>query len=145
MVRVLQGLVSVAGRIALSAIFLMSTLGYKIPNFHSAAQLMASKGIPAPRLMLVGAIVFLIVGSLSVIAGYKTRFGAALILVFLVLASYYFHNFWTLSDPKAQQEQMIHFMKNLSMMGAMLFIIANGPGAFSLDSRPAAPKLHERI
>ena len=90
MVRVLQGLVSVAGRIALSAIFLMSTLGYKIPNFNSAAQLMASKGIPAPRLMLVGAIVFLIVGSLSVIAGYKTRFGAALILVFLVLASYYF-------------------------------------------------------
>ena len=93
MVRVLQGLVSVAGRIALSAIFLMSTLGYKIPNFNSAAQLMTSKGIPAPRLMLVGAIVFLIVGSLSVIAGYKTRFGAALILVFLVLASYYFHNF----------------------------------------------------
>ena len=95
MVRVLQGLVSVAGRIALSAIFLMSTLGYKIPNFNSAAQLMTSKGIPAPRLMLVGAIVFLIVGSLSVIAGYKTRFGAALILVFLVLASYYFHNFWS--------------------------------------------------
>ena len=40
---------------------------------------------------------------------------------------------------------MIHFMKNLSMMGAMLFIIANGPGAFGLDSRPTAPKLHERI
>ena len=36
MVRVLQGLVSVTGRIALSAIFLMSTLGYKIPNFNSA-------------------------------------------------------------------------------------------------------------
>jgi len=138
---VLQGLVSVAGRIALAAIFLMSTLGYKIPNFNGAAQLMASQGIPAPRLMLVGAIVFLIVGSLSLIVGYRARFGAVLILVFLVLASYYFHNFWALSDPKARQEQMIHFMKNLSMMGAMLFIIANGPGAFSLDSRPAALKL----
>ena len=55
--------------------------------------------------MLVGAIVFLIVGSLSVIAGHKTQFGAALILVFLVLASYYFHNFWTLSDPKAQRSR----------------------------------------
>jgi len=141
LVRVLQGLVSVAGRIALAAIFLMSTLGYKIPNFNGAAQLMASQGIPAPRLMLVGAIVFLIVGSLSLIVGYRARFGAVLILVFLVLASYYFHNFWALSDPKARQEQMIHFMKNLSMMGAMLFIIANGPGAFSLDSRPAALKL----
>ncbi|MBV8130645.1 MAG: DoxX family protein [Planctomycetaceae bacterium] len=141
LVRVLQGLVSVAGRIALAAIFLMSTLGYKIPNFNGAAQLMASQGIPAPRLMLVGAIVFLIVGSLSLIVGYRARFGAVLILVFLVLASYYFHNFWALSDPKARQEQMIHFMKNLSMMGAMLFIIANGPGAFSLDSRAAALKL----
>ena len=141
LVRVLQGLVSVAGRIALAAIFLMSTLGYKIPNFNGAAQLMASQGIPAPRLMLVGAIVFLIVGSLSLIVGYRARFGAVLILVFLVLASYYFHNFWALSDPKARQEQMIHFMKNLSMMGAMLFIIANGAGAFSLDSRPAALKL----
>ena len=141
MVRVLQGLVSVAGRIALAAIFLMSTLGYMIPSFNGAAQLMASQGIPAPRLMLVGAIVFLIVGSLSLIVGYRARFGAALIFVFLVLASYYFHNFWALSDPKARQEQMIHFMKNLSMMGAMLFIIANGPGAFSLDSRPAALKL----
>ena len=119
----------------------MSTLGYKIPNFNGAAQLMASQGIPAPRLMLVGAIVFLIVGSLSLIVGYRARFGAVLILVFLVLASYYFHNFWAFSDPKARQEQMIHFMKNLSMMGAMLFIIANGPGAFSLDSRPAALKL----
>ena len=141
LVRVLQGLVSVAGRIALAAIFLMSTLGYKIPNFNGAAQLMASQGIPAPRLMLVGAIVFLIVGSLSLIVGYRARFGAVLNLVFLVLASYYFHNFWALSDPKARQEQMIHFMKNLSVMGAMLFIIANGPGAFSLDSRPAALKL----
>lgn len=141
MVRFLQGIVSVLGRVALAAIFLMSTLGNKIPNFNSVAQYMASEGVPAPRVMLVGAIVFLIVGSLSIIVGYKARIGAALVLVFLVLATYYFHDFWTLSDPKAQQEQMIHFLKNLSMMGAMLLIIANGPGAFSLDGRSLAPRL----
>jgi putative oxidoreductase len=83
--------------------------------------------------MLAGAIVFLVVGSLSVIAGYKARIGAVLLLTFLVLASYYFHPFWKL-DGQAQQEQMIHFMKNLSMMGAMLFIVANGSGPMSLDS-----------
>ena len=78
--------------------------------------------------MLVGAIVFLIAGSVSVILGYRARIGAALLLVFLVLATYFYHDFWTLSDSKAQQEQMIQFMKNLGLMGAMLLVIANGTG-----------------
>ena len=51
-----------------------------------------------------------------------------------MLATYYFHDFWTLSDPQAKQEQMIQFMKNLSMMGAMLFVMANGSGPMSLVS-----------
>jgi putative oxidoreductase len=83
--------------------------------------------------MLVGAIVFLVAGSVAVIVGYKARTGAVLLLTFLVLASYYFHPFWKL-EGQAQQEQMIQFMKNLSMMGAMLFIVANGSGPMSLDS-----------
>src|SRR4029079_552757 len=83
--------------------------------------------------MLVGAIAFLIVGSLSVLLGFKARLGAALLLTFLVLATYYFHPFWKL-EGQAQQEQMIQFMKNLSMMGAMLFVMANGSGPMSLYS-----------
>ena len=58
-------------------------------------------------------------------------------LVFLVLATYYFHDFWTLSDPQARQEQTIQFMKNLGLMGAMLLVIANGTGPLSLDGRRA--------
>src|SRR5262245_21702586 len=106
----------------------MSALGNKIPNFETVSQFMAAEGVPMPRLMLVGAIVFLIVGGISLIVGYKARFGAALLLVFLVLATYFFHDFWTVSDPKAQQEQMIQFMKNLALIGAMLLIVANGAG-----------------
>ena len=92
--------------------------------------------IPAPQLMLVGAIVFLIVGSVLVIVGYQARIGATLLLVFLVLATYYFHAFWKL-EGQTQQDQMIQFMKDLSMMGAMLFIIANGSGPMSLDAKVA--------
>ena len=51
------------------------------------------------------------------------------------LATYFFHDFWTLSDPQARQEQMIQFMKNLGLMGAMLIVIANGTGPMSLDRR----------
>jgi len=57
-----------------------------------------------------------------------------LLLVFLVLATYFFHNFWKLTG-KEQQEQMIEFLKNLGLMGAMLLVIANGPGPLSLDSK----------
>src|ERR1700733_12575014 len=129
----LRGIVTVLARVMLCTIFFMAAVGNNIPHFNDIAKVMASVGIPAPQLMLVGAIVFLIAGSLSVIVGYRARWGAALLLTFLVLASYYFHPFWKL-EGQAQQEQMIQFMKNLSMMGAMLFVIANGSGPMSVDS-----------
>ncbi len=138
MLQALQGVVAVLGRVLLCTIFFLAAVGNKIPNFRDVAGSMASKGVPAPQLMLVGAIVFLIAGSLSVVLGYKARVGAALLLVFLVLATYFFHDFWTQTDPKAKQELMIQFLKNLSMMGAMLLIIANGTGPMSLDARRTA-------
>jgi putative oxidoreductase len=145
MVPVVQGVLSVVGRLALATIFLLAAVGNKIPNFEAVSKVMAARGIPMPGLMLVGAIAFLIAGSLSLIVGYKARIGAFLLLVFLVLASYYFHDFWRLDDPKEVQEQTIQFMKNLSMMGAMLFIIANGAGAWSLDARRRATAVKESV
>jgi putative oxidoreductase len=139
MVPVLQGVLSVAGRVALATIFILAAVGNKIPNFSAVSGYMAAKGVPAPQFLLVGAIAFLLVGGISVVVGYKARIGAFLLLVFLILASYYFHDFWRLTDPAEQQEQTIQFMKNLSMMGAMLFLMANGPGAWSLDGRRKLP------
>jgi len=133
MFRVLRGPLTVLGRLLLCTIFLLAAVGNKIPRFSDVANVMESVGVPVPHLMLAGAVVFLLVGSLSVIVGYKARIGAVLLLTFLALASYYFHPFWRL-EGQAQQEQMIHFMKNLSMMGAMLFIVANGAGPMSVDS-----------
>lgn len=133
MSQMLRGPFTVLGRLLLSTIFLLSAVGNKVPHFSSVAKIMESVGIPAPQFMLAGAIVFLLAGSLSIILGYKARIGAVLLLTFLVLASYYFHPFWKL-EGQAQQEQMIQFMKNLSMMGAMLFIAANGSGPMSVDS-----------
>ncbi len=133
MFQVLRGPLTVLGRVLLCTIFFMSAVGNKIPHFNEVSQFMEKAGIPAPQLMLVGAILFLIAGSLSVMAGYRARIGAALLLVFLILASYWFHPFWKF-EGDAQKEPMIQFMKNLSMMGAMLFIMGNGSGLLSLDN-----------
>jgi putative oxidoreductase len=121
MFQAFRGPVTVVGRVLLCAIFLLAAVGNKIPHFSDVVKIMESVGIPAPQFLLAGAIGFLLAGSVSIIVGYKARIGAVLLLTFLVLASYYFHAFWNLE-------------KNLSMMGAMLFVMANGSGPMSVDS-----------
>lgn len=130
---VLQGGVSLLGRLCLITIFLMSAVGNKIPNFGQVTGYMENAGVPFPQVSLVLAIGFLIVGSLTVLVGWHARFGAALLAVFLVLAAYFFHAFWRLEGQEAQM-QTIQFMKNLGLFGAMLFLIANGPGAWSIEA-----------
>jgi putative oxidoreductase len=118
----------------IAAIFLMSAVGNKIPNFSGVVTYMQGHGVPAPQVLLAGAIVFLVVGSLSLILGLKARLGATLLGIFLIAATWYFHDFWNFTGQE-QQMQMIQFLKNLSMLGAMTFIVANGPGPASLDNR----------
>jgi putative oxidoreductase len=130
----MQAAASLLSRLLIAAIFLLSAVGNKIPHFQQVAGSMAAEGVPLPQVALIGAIVFLIVGSLSVMAGFKIRWGAALLLVFLVLATYFFHDFWNAEGPE-QQLQRIQFLKNVSLMGALLFLMANGAGALSWDAR----------
>jgi len=153
-----QGMMTLLGRVMLVAIFLMSAVGNKIPNFNGVAGYMASEGVPAPQVLLAGAIVFLIAGSLSLILGFKARVGATLLLIFLVLATYFFHDFWTQpadamwvlstnSQVKmpVQQMEMISFLKNLALMGAMVFLMANGTGPMSLDNKRTSKQENEMI
>ena len=129
-----SSLLTFVARLFLSLIFLMSAVGNKIPKFKPTTEKMAAEGVPAPSVLLVGAILFLIVGSLSVISGCKARIGAVLLILFLIPATYYFHDFWTFEDATVKQLQMIQFMKNLALAGGLLFIVANGPGGGSLDA-----------
>jgi putative oxidoreductase len=129
---IIQGLISLLGRLLLAAIFLASAVMNHIPNFADITNMLAAKGIPAPMVANAISIALMLLGGVSLVLGYKARIGATFLLVFLALAGYYFHDFWHYQGQEAQQ-QMIHFMKNVAMMGGMLFIIANGPGAWSLD------------
>lgn len=131
----LQAPLAILGRLCLVAIFALSAISNKIPNFSKVAQEMASVGVPFPAVALAGAIVFLLVGSVLVAIGYRARFGAFLLLLFLVPATYYFHAPWKAATPADVTQQMIHLLKNLGLMGAMLLIMATGPGPGSLDTR----------
>ena len=52
--------------------------------------------------------------------------------LFTLMAAIVFHNFWA-AAPDQAQNQMIHFMKNISMLGGLLMIIVHGSGPLSLD------------
>ena len=139
---VVKGLLACLGRIMIATIFLVSALGNKIVRFNEVAELMATKGmpqtpvlgVPAHKLLLVGAITFLILGGLSLAVGYKARVGSLMLLIFLASATYYFHDFWN-AEAEQQPAEMIQFLKNFSLAGTMLFFIANGAGPGSLDQR----------
>jgi putative oxidoreductase len=122
----LKSLGILIGRILLVLIFLNSGIG-KIGNFEGTAQFMAKFGMTNINLFLIGAIFIELVGSITIILGYFTRFGALLLFIFLVPTTLIFHtNF-------ADQIQMIMFMKNVSMFGGCLVLLSVGPGRLSLD------------
>jgi putative oxidoreductase len=120
-----------AGRILIALIFLFAGFG-KITGFESTVGYIASKGLPFPQLIAIGSIIVELGSGIMLVLGWKTRLAAAALLIFTALAALFFHNFWAVSPDQAQN-QMIHFMKNLAMMGGMLFVVIHGGGALSLD------------
>ncbi len=129
----LQQVGPLVGRILIALIFVMSGAG-KIPGFEGTVGYIASKGLPFPALAAIAAIVVELGGGIALILGWKARWAAAAMLLFTVSAAVIFHNFWGVPADQAQN-QMIHFMKNISMAGGLLMVVVNGSGAFSLDSR----------
>ena len=118
-----------AGRILIAAIFILSGFG-KITGFEGTVGYIASKGLPLPQFAALGAIVVELGGGLMVVAGWKARWAAAAMFVFTALAALIFHNFWAAPAAEAQN-QMIHFMKNISMAGGLLYVVVFGSGPLS--------------
>jgi putative oxidoreductase len=115
------------GRILLSAIFLMSGLG-KLTNFTGTQQYMANYGMPMTKFFLICAIILEIGGGLSILLGYRAKWGALALVIFLIPATLIFHT--RFSD----QIQMIMFMKNLAIMGGLVLIASQGAGPLSIDA-----------
>ena len=124
--------VAFLGRVLFVLIFLMAGLN------HFASQSIAyaaSKGVPMASITVPLSGVIALAGGLSILLGYRAKIGAWLIVLFLACVTPMMHKFWTATDPVIYQIQMAMFMKNLSMMGAALFISQIGAGPWSLDAR----------
>ena len=120
------------GRILFSLIFIMSSFGHFGEQSIGYA---ASKGVPMASILVPLSGIIELVGGLSILLGYKAKYSAYLIVLFLIPVTFMLHNFWTITDPMAQQMDMAAFMKNISMTGAALMIAYFGTGPLSIDRR----------
>src|SRR5882757_11423220 len=106
----------------------MSGLG-KLAAYGPTTAMIAAVGLPVPPLAYLVAVVFELGGGLLLLAGYQVRPVALALAVFSVAAGVAFHSNF------ADQNQMIHFLKNVMMAGGLLQIAAFGAGAISLEQR----------
>lgn len=120
------------GRLLIAVIFVLSGFN-KIGGFEGTAGYIASKGLPLPQLGAILAIVVELGGGILLIVGWKTRWAAAVMMIFTVVAAVIFHNYWA-APPEMAQNQMIHFLKNISMAGGLLYVVVFGSGALAMDA-----------
>lgn len=105
----------IVGRLCLAAIFVYGSIS-NILDFADTQQMIANRGLPIPMFLLLGNIVFQIVGAISLITGLQTRWGSLVLIVFLVPTTLVFHNFWVNSG------ETIPFLKNLGLIGGLLMV-----------------------
>ena len=127
------------GRILYSVIFVNSGL------FHFSGMAVgyaSSQGVPLASFLVPFSGVMAIVGGLLILLGYKAKWGAWLIVAFLIPVTFMMHAFWKETDPMQKQMQMAMFMKNISMLGGAFLITWFGAGPVSFDNRrkPLKPK-----
>jgi putative oxidoreductase len=120
--------ITLVGRVLIAAVFLLGGLS-KVAAPSYTVGYIASVGLPFPWLGYAIAVAVEIGGSLALIAGYQARVTATVLAAFSIATALAFHN------HLADQNQFIHFFKNVSMAGGLLQVVAFGAGWLSLDAR----------
>lgn len=138
----LHDLSLLTGRTLLALIFLLSGT-MKIMNWTPTAEHMAAEGMMAVPFFLFLAIVVELGGGLAILAGFQCRFGALLLAAFLIPVTLTFHDFWTY-EGQAMQNQMQHFLKNVTIIGGLLTLAAAGAGRYALDAFEATTHTAKR-
>ncbi|RDK09754.1 DoxX family protein [Cupriavidus lacunae] len=108
--------------------FLWSGLG-KLGAYAGTVGYISAIGLPAAPLAFIVAVAIEVGGGLMLLSGYRVRLASLVMAVFCVATAVFFHSNF------GDQNQMIHFLKNVMMAGGLLQIAYFGAGAFSLDAR----------
>ncbi len=119
-------IVEIFGRILISALFLIEAVK-KFFNPDMSMMYMSDHGVP--EILFYPSIAFEIIFPLLLIVGYKTKIVASLLALFVFTVTLVFHTHNILGDGM----QLTIFLKNISIIGGLLVVIANKPKIYSFD------------
>jgi putative oxidoreductase len=120
------------GRIVLVIIFVFSGIE-KFADLSGTATYIASKGLPFPQLLAAAAGTGEVICGLAVAIGWQTGLAAIGLIVFTAAAAFFFHDFWNLPAGAERADQMVHALKNLSIIGGLILLAVAGAGRHSYD------------
>jgi putative oxidoreductase len=129
----MQDKVLLAARLLVTPLFIFSGIGKILAFGVTASRLPGGEG-GFGSVLAAGSIVIELGASLAIILGIYTRCAALALIVFTILATLMFHNFWA-SPPAAVTAQTVNFLKNLGLIGLFAMIAAFGPGAYALRKK----------
>jgi putative oxidoreductase len=115
------------GRVLIGAPFILSGLG-KLAGHDATVGYIASVGLPLPQLGWLIASIVEVGGGALLVSGYRSRLVALVLALFAVATAIFFHHNF------ADQNQMIHFLKNVMLAGGLLQIVYFGAGPMSIDA-----------
>jgi len=127
------------GRIIIAIMFVLSGLE-KVMDLPGTAAAIGGKNLPMPYALAVATAVLELGGGLLIIVGWQTRIVALALAIFTAVAAYFFHDFWHYPEGAQYTNNMIHFMKNMSVIGGFLMLCAAGAGRYSLDGPCIRPE-----
>jgi putative oxidoreductase len=129
----MSDLFAALARLLLTALFFVSAAG-KFINVDGVTNTLAARGIPQPMLSGYLFAALEMIGALSVLFGYKARWGAVLLLLLTAGTILISHNFWDMEGLDRVRNQT-QALKNLAIMGGLLLLAARGPGRFAVNAR----------
>jgi|SRR6516164_4131370 putative oxidoreductase len=125
--------ISALGRLLIALIFIRGGIN-KLASIAATTTTMRNHGIPYPDILVWGALALELGGGLMLVAGFYARWVALALFFYTLSLALIFHAYWTVGDPAAARIDASSFFGHLSMMGGMLFVVAFGAGAYSVDA-----------
>jgi putative oxidoreductase len=126
------------GRLLIAALFLTVGIPKALQGYGGEfAQGLAKMGLPYPEILGVVAVAIEVLVPIALILGLWPRISALVLIAFVIVATALAHRFWQY-PPAAYQGQLFSFLKNIAIIGGLLFYYVSGPGAFALSGRRVA-------
>src|SRR5258705_13547312 len=133
-----ESLAPFLGRLVLAWFFVPQAYRYAV-DWNDPAILLTMKNVPTPPVLLLTALTGIVLGSISLLLGFRTRAGALALFAITIAATVTMHDYWHLRVAAARNADFDIFARNIAIAGGLLMLIGMGSGRFAID-KPAGPE-----